>query len=660
MMRKIRNATTSSLIALLSTLPYSEAATEPGELFEMSLEELMELEVSIATGNNKALSKAPAAVTVVTAEDLKKTGATNAIEALESVPGVHVRFNRAFYTPFIQIRGTNTNQVLLMVNGVSMRSLTSAWPQDTFWKGLSVSAVDRVEIIRGPGSALYGANASAGVVNIITKSASEVKQSEAGVRLGSYDSHTVWGQHGTTLNEMDVGATFEFSETDGHQPYILADRSGSDGDIALGYKNIDLRTYLSQDNWRVQADYTRNYDVEEGFDGSGYFDSLTSGRAERFNLGWLYSNDKFSDDWQLDAEFRYQDLDTSSGDGFLQSGSTVSQQESAERHFQLEMSGLYTGIENHELRLGIGHQLLDLYKAHEIENGVDVTGTSSAFALADNREHNYLFIQDIWTLSDTLELTAGARHDDYSDFGSTVNPRLALVWNNSDHFTTKMMYGQAFRAPSFVEIQNTTSGTLEPETSETVELGFSYIASDAFTLGMNLFKYDMENIIKWSGGQYQNQSEFFVTGIELEAQWQIRDNLRVSGNYSVRNPQDNSERNDYEPYQDGYLRADWRFRTDWNWNIQANWTADRRRSDTNDNTENKIGGTAHDYLVRPDLDDNLLVDTTVRYNHSDRWEFAASIKNLFDEGALESSGRTVPYDLPLPRRNFFVEARYRF
>ncbi len=650
----------SLLLAASSTT--AGTTTANGELFELSLEQLMQMEVEIATGSHQSLSKAPAAVTVVTADDLKKTGATNAIEALESVPGVHIRVNRAFYTPFIHIRGTNTNQVLLMVNGVSMRSLTSAWPQDTFWKGLAVSAIERIEVIRGPGSALYGANASAGVVNIITKSAGSINQSRAGIRVGSFGAQTVWGQHGTEINGIDTGLTLELSHTDGHDPYIITDRSGTSGNIGLGYKNIDLRTYLARDNWRIQADYTQNYDVEEGFDGSGYFDSLTQGKAERINLGWLYSNEQFRPNWGVDAEVRYQDLNTSSGPGFLQSGSTISQQESSEQHLQLEVSGLYSGIKDHQIRIGGGHKWLDLSEAKEIENGTDVTGTSSAFALASTRKVDYLFLQDVWTLSDTLELTAGARFDEYSDFGSTTNPRLALVWNSTDKLTTKLMYGEAFRAPSFVETQNTTSSTLQPETSKTTELAFTYAASDNLTLGINLFEYEMEDIIKWvsASNQYENQNQFGVNGIELEAQWQAKDDLRISGNITLRNPDDNAERNDYEPYKDAYLRADWRFKPDWNWNLQANWIADRRRSDTNDNTENKIDGSTYDNMERADLDNNLLIDTTMRYNHSSQWEFAASIKNLLDDDALESSGRTVPYDLPLPERNFMVEARYKF
>ena len=690
-MKKIRYWSVAVGFYWMASLAYANSLTSSDELFELSLDQLMQLEVKIATGTQKTLSKAPASVTVITQDDIQKTGATNIAEILESVPGVHVRFNRASYSPFIHIRGTNTNQVLLMVNGISMRSLTSAWPQDFFWKGMPVSAVERVEVIRGPGSALYGANASAGVVNIITKSAGSIQQNEVGARVGSFDTRSIWGQQGTNVAGMDIGMSFDISQTDGHSPYIVADRAGTAGTVSLGYKNLDLRSYMTRDDWRIQADYTKNSDVEVGFDGSGYFDPLTKGSVERVHVGGFYNNPNIAPNWGVDAELRYQDLSSSSGDGYRQEppcqeppcqepptgGADVTgkidQQLSSERHINIEVSGLFTGFQDHEMRIGGGHKWLNLYEVQNLVNYdasgtvigdgtslTNISGTSRAFALESTRKLKYLFLQDIWTLSDSVELTAGARFDDYSDFGNTLNPRLALVWNTTDKLTTKLMYGEAYRAPSFVEIKNTTTSVLAPETSKTVELGFTYPVSDQLLFAMNLFKYEMEGIIKWSSGQYQNGSEFGVNGIELEAQWQPRDDLRIFGNFTVRNPDDNTERNDYEPYKDAYLRLDWRFKPAWSWNIQTNWIAERNRSTSNDNTDDKIGGTTYDNLVRPDLDDNFLMNSTVRYHYSNQWEFAASVRNLLDDDAFESTGRTIPFDLPLPKRNLFIEARYKF
>ena len=643
---------------ILSAPAIQAQVDEPEDLFALDLGQLMDMEVEIATGTKKTLSKAPAAVTLITANDLKKTGATNVIEALEGVPGVHVRYNRSFYTPFIHIRGTSTNQVMLMVNGQSLRSVISPWPQDVFWKGMSVNAVERVEIIRGPGSALYGSQASAGVVNIITKTANDIEESEAGLRVGSFDTQSVFGQYGTTLNEMRAGATYDISRTEGHNPYIVSDKSGSSDDIGLGYKNVDLRTYLAQDSWRIQADFIHNFDTESGLDGgTGFFDPITSAETRRINLGWDYSNRNLISDWKLDAKMHYQNIYSSSGDGYYY-GDTK-QERSNEHHLTTEVSGLYSGVADHEITLGLGHKWLKLDDVTSILNGVENTGTAAAFAEVATRNENFLYLQDVWKFSDDLEFTAGGRYDSDSDFDSVFNPRAAVVWKSSEKLTSKLLYGEAFRAPSFVELQKKRYAVLNPESSKTIELAFNYVVNRELSLSMNLFEFDSKNVIKFSGstGTYYNGGNYGVNGVELEAQWVPRNDLRISGNVTARRPDENSERNDYEPYKDGYLRVDWEFKPAWNLDVQANWTADRRRSSSNSTS---VTTGAYNGLARPDLDNNFVVDTTVRYEHSNQWEFAASVKNLLNDDARESTGKTVLLDLPLPERNVFVEMRYKF
>ncbi len=661
--------TTLLLGSLLLSDTTTAAAAAPPTLFEMSLEQLMQIEVAIASGDGRRVSEAPAVVTLITRNDLKQTGATNVIEALESVPGIHVRFNRMAYSPFIHMRGTNTNQVLLLVNGVSMRSLTSAWPQDLFWKGLPVSAVERVEVIRGPGSALYGADASAGVINIITRTAETIDQSEAGVRLGSFNRRSAWLEHGGTIsNQLDFGLTAALSSTSGHDPLIQADRSGTGGTAALGWDDLDLRTYLaSTDHWRIQADYTRQSDLEIGFNGAGYFDPLTRGDTQRANLAWLYSNDRFTDTLKLEAELRYQHLQYDSGEGFLQAPAAVTgtpygkidQQATTEQQLGFEISTLFSGLEGHHIRLGTGldsKRLSDIKQLVNFDSNGEIIGDgatlvdistdpSRLFANPGSRQHHYLFAQDVWNPGERWEVTAGVRYDHYSDFGSTLNPRIALVWNTTDRLTTRLLYGEAFRAPSFIEVDNPLGADLGPEQSRTREIAFSYAFSQNFNVGLNYFDHRLNDMIARSSGKYLNRDRFTIDGYELEFNWEPSENTRISGNYTARNPQENSARKDYEPYQDGYLRIDWRPQSSWNWNLQGNWMGERKRSSSD---------------TREDLERGWIIDTTVRYSGTSNWEVAASIRNLLDEEARESTSGSIPDDLPLPERNFWLEARYHF
>jgi len=281
----------------------------------------------------------------------------------------------------------------------------------------------------------------------------------------------------------------------------------------------------------------------------------------------------------------------------------------------------------------------------------DISDTAYVFAPERTRKIHHVFLQDAWAFADDWELTTGVRYDHYSDFGETVNPRIALTWQSTKNLTTKLMYGQGFRAPSYQELyaitsRSTPNANLEPEESETIELAFAYTATKDIHLGMNLFNFETTDFIaRDENRQYQNSGTHKIQGVELEAKWQVTKNIVLSGNYTHRNPDDNEYRQVSEASQEAYFRSDWRFHTDWNWNVQASWIADRERADSD---------------TRSDMDDYIITDTTLRYTGLEQWEFAASIRNLFDEDAREHAGASVEDDLPLAERNFYAEVRYKF
>ncbi len=660
-------------------------------LISLSLEDLVKLETTIATASKHTTTQAPAVVTLITADDIKATGATNLVDVLEGVPGMHIRTSQFGYRPLVEFRGARATQTLLMINGASMKDLM--WGFGIFWKGLPASMIERVEIIRGPGSALFGADAAAGVINIITKTAGTIKQSEAGIRLGSFNTQTAWVQHGDKWAGFDIGLTAELSRTDGHKPLIKADAqtaqdqafstnvSLAPGRAQYGWRNEDIRFSIAKNNWRLLSDYMRRSDLGIGLTGAGVLDDVTRGSDSRYNLGLFYHNDNISKDWDMDAELRYQHLNYSSGQGFqerppgytdasgLYPQGQINHMKSAERQISFETSGLYTGIEDHSLRMGIGFSWQDLYYvAQRVNSGtgpdgnplpaggpiVDLSDTGFAFAPEKMRRIHYVFAQDIWKLADNWELTAGVRHDRYSDFGSTLNPRLALVWQTTSQLTSKLMYGRAFRDPSYQELFAITSRSLpnpnlDPERSSTLDLSFSYAASNTLQLNMNLYSFRQTDIIRaidvgLAKNQFQNSGDHNINGIELEARWQASDDLNLSANYTRRS-QDNDFRIFQEPDQDAYIRADWGFQAGWNWDLQANWIGKRPRPSSDS---------------RSPVDAYLLADTTLRYAGSKRWELAASIRNLFDTDAREYTGRSIPNDLPLPGRNYYVEMRYKF
>ena len=684
----------SALILCLSlyysnSLAKSDSDERLDHFISLSLEDLVSLETTIATASKQTAAKAPAVVTLITSEDIKATGATNLVDVLEGVPGIHIRESQFGFRPLVQFRGAKGTQTLLMINGNSTVDLV--WNFGIFWKGLPASVIERVEIIRGPGSALFGADASAGVINVITKTAANIEHSEIGVRVGSFDSKTAWMQHGTNLNGYEIAVTANISDTNGHNPFIETDGqtlrdqtfntnvSLSPGNAHYGWRNEDIRFSLAKEHWRLQTDYIRHSDLEVGLTGFGVLDPVTNGSDSRFNLDLLYNNAEFSDHWELNMDLRYQHIEYDSGNGFQERppgyvdttgtypDGQLNHQESAERRLIYEISTLFSGINNHSVRIGAGYTWQDLYSVnHKVNYGtasdgsplpaggplVDISDSVYAFAPEDTREIAHIYLQDIWTITHNWELTAGARYDEYSDFGGTFNPRLALVWQSSEKLTSKLIYGKAFRPPSYLELYDETSFTtpnpdLEPERSETLELVFSYIAKKDLQLGLNIYKFDQTDIIRPTGisGQFQNTGDHSINGIEIETRWQASKSISVYANYTVRDQADSNLKAIQEPDEDAYLRTDWAFLPKWNLNIQASWIGKRDRN-TGD--------------LRPAVNDYTIADTTIRFAATNNLEFAASIRNLFDSDAREFTGRSIENDLPLPERNAYAEIRYKF
>lgn len=640
------------LLLGLSQAPSVHANSEEvAQLLALSMDDLMATKVTISTNIKQALSKAPSVVSVITAEDIKATGTTNLMEILQSVPGIYIKTNLFGLKPLITFRGASGANVLLMLNGSPAKDLV--WSPGIFWKGVPANMIDRIEIIRGPGSALFGSDASAGAINVITKTAGPIEKSEAGVRVGHFDRQSGWISHGARWNDFDMAFTADVSHTDGHDPFIARARLNTSGNANYGWDNTDLHLSIGKGHWRLLADHTRHDNVQIGLTGAAVLDPLTRANDRQTALALFYNNQEFAQDWGLNAELRYRDIDYSSGNGFFEGITGVvnlNRMDSSERRTNFETSGVYRGFRNHLLRVGGGVQIQDLYAYRQYFNGVLMP-----LDAPQKRRTGYFFLQDIWSFADDWEFTGGLRYDRYSDFGGTLNPRLALVWQATDRLTAKLMYGQAFRAPSYLELYLTTSANppnsnLKPERSKTWEASFSYLATRELRLGVNMYDFERTQVIapdQTSAARFQNFERFATRGVELEAQWQASPRLRVSGNLShMKNEDATSPLRDVAiPMTQAYLRGDWTFQPGWNWNLQATWFQSRPLP---------AGDT------RATLASVALADTTIRYSNGRQWEFAASIRNLFDRDVRDYSNKQLWNNLPLPGRNIHGEVRYTF
>lgn len=637
---------------LLSLSVHADGNDNLPQLLASSLEEQMTMTVRIASQTEQSLGRAPAVVSVITADDLRATGAANLMEILQSIPGIYVRTNLFGAKPLVSMRGASGVNVLLMINGAPVKDLV--WSPSIFWKGVPANMIDRIEIVRGPGSALFGADASAGVINVITKTAASITHGEAGARVGSDDGWGAWLQQGGEWRGFDVAFTADLAHSKGHSPWIAADRLGNAGHAYYGHDDLDLHFSLAQDRWRLLADHTRHENVGIGLTGAAVLDPLTRARDHQSSLALLYRDDDLAADWGFSGEVRYRDLAYHSGNGFWERppgpGELRNTLAVAERRFSVEMMAHYRGARDHLMHFGGGLAWQTPYDVSQTLNGAP-----GLFVPEKTRRNAYLFAQDIWHIAPTWELTMGARYDHYSDFGATFNPRLALVWQSSPRLTTKLMLGQAFRAPSYLELYSQTAANapnadLRPERSRTTELSLSYRASRDLSLGINVYRFVRRDVIAPEAlppYRFANLGRYASNGIELEMQWQVGRCLWLSGNLNQMQLGSVGEplRDLGIPRRQAYLRADWRVAPKWNWNFQAQWF-DRRPLPAGD--------------PRTTLGSQLSLATSLRYFHGSDWEFAATVRNLTDRDLRDYSSKALTGNLPLPGRRFEAELRYKF
>lgn len=683
------NRTIARLTAAALAVAWSAGAhaTPQSEEEELALAYGDKSFVSIATGTRQPIARAPSVATVVTAEDIAAIGAADLDEVLETVPGLHVARSGAAYNPIYTIRGIHTQynpQVLMLVNGIPITGVYTG-NRSQIWGGMPVENIARIEVIRGPGSALYGADAFSGVINIITRTASDLDGTQLGLRAGSFNSRDAWVLHGGEWSGFDVAAYLRVGATDGQRRIIAADTlagspaSLAPGPVNLGRDAIDARLDLARNQWRLRAGYQQRDNVGTGAGVASALDPQGRNFGERVSTDLTFQDANFAPNLDVTAQASYLHITEQSDLTLYPPGfpgfpaGVIGNPYQWERHLRFNLSAAYTGLQNHKLRFGAGTQNDDLYRTKETKNFsrpapgillplgsvVDVTD-SAPFLRPHIRRVNHVYAQDEWAFTQDWYLTAGVRRDQYSDFGGTTNPRVALVWETAYNLTSKLLYGRAFRPPSFSELYNINNPValgnpnLKPESIESVELAFAWQPAGTVQTNLNLFHYQMKDIMRFvqnpdTSFTAQNAGRQHGQGIEVELAWEARTNLRLSGNYAQQRSIDETTNQDAgnAPQHHIYARADWRFMPNWTLNTQLNYIAGRKREPTD---------------TRPVIADYRTVDLTLRnQKRSSEWDFAFTVRNLFNADAREPSPAPglIPNDLPLAPREYRFELSHQ-
>jgi iron complex outermembrane receptor protein len=338
--------------------------------------------------------------------------------------------------------------------------------------------------------------------------------------------------------------------------------------------------------------------------------------------------------------------------------------------FSGECRGIYRPGVSHTFVLGAAVQetrqfdnYTDSNFSRQTNAALDPGELDTSPSFIDNRRTVWaLFLQDQWNVSEELDVTFGLRYDHYSDFGSTTNPRAALVWGIRPNLTLKVLYGRAFLAPSFHELYLMNnplmvgSDDLQPATIQTFEVGSTYSINEQITARMTYFYNVDEHIITPAVQADPNMPATFVNvdgdvvqGIEMELEARFSDQLYGFLNYSFRESK-TQETGETVPLNPAHLaRAGVNFPLFGvvNANLQAAFVGERPRE-------------LHD--SRDPVDAYVLVDATLRtHNIYKGLELFCSVHNLLDAAYVKPSlSDTFPGDYPLPGRTLLLGLRSAF
>ncbi|MBN1912308.1 MAG: TonB-dependent receptor [Pirellulales bacterium] len=515
---------------------------EAAALAELDLETLSKVRVAqptltdpIVEAVSKApekASEAPGIVDVITAKDIEEFGAKNLYEVLQRATSVYMTGSFLWRRNMASIRGNlmkhEDNHVLLLINGRPFRDITAGGVNLSLYSAFPIQTIERIEVMRGPGSVLYGTNAFTGVINVVTKNPTE-PTGQASALAGSYgwQSYSLAAGNGNkdTGKSFYAGATYirhkgwPFTATgaDPPGPVPAATDTVLYGEDNVGvfaqYRNGNFTANLfaaSAGEQFLSVDSTwPSWDLHDPrvFVDFGYDRPLGEGRSLKTNFTYNYDGAYFPGVMSVPgAEVDYKNTSHS---------------------FLLE------GTYRHELTSKLHMMLGGLIDFHA---GGAAMGPFQP--IPEFREVWYgVYMQFDYHVNDRLRLVGGMQGNIPGPIRGGIVPRAGVIASLNDNWTTKFLYGQAFRSPYRIERAMNIPGLLvgnpdlAPETIQTFDLQIAYHTDD-FRFAATYFHSDFFGIVTRVGvapQTYQNSGVMKFQGVELENQWRFSKHLRWLG-----------------------------------------------------------------------------------------------------------------------------------
>jgi iron complex outermembrane receptor protein len=551
------------LVVAQTELDGGLSTTEPAptkESAQVSGEEAMLLGetpiVYSAAKYEQKINEAPASVTLITADQIRKYGYRTFAQILQSVPGLFATYDRNY--DYLGIRGFNrpgdyNSRVLVLVDGHRLNDAVYDQAPIGTDSPIDVDLIERVEVVRGPSSSLYGTNAFFGVINVITKRGRDIKGAEASWENSSYTSNKGRLTYGQKLsNGLEFIASGSYYYSVGQQNVFYQEFNTPDQNNGIAHR-MDQDTFH---NFFAKASYG-DFTLQGGYVGrkkriptSAFGTLFNNGRdATVDNRGYL--DLKYQHDFanQLTVKGRlYYDRYYYRGDFLLDyPPPTLNQDFLTTDQVGGELTLVKRLFDKHKVTLG--GEFRSQFRMDQSNKDAEPPATY----LDDKRKSNIgaFYLQDEFAITDRLILNAGFRYDHYSTFGGTVNPRAGLIYTWRDT-TAKLLYGRAFRAPNPFEqfyvasVGSKANPGLKPETINTYELVLEQYLGHHIRGSVSGYYYEIDKLISQVLDPsdnllvYQNGSKITAKGFELalEGKWPSGWDGRLS--YAIQEARDNA------------------------------------------------------------------------------------------------------------------------